>query len=199
LGQIAFAGSPRIASPIRNGVIPPQFFHHGASMDSTLTSLSAFFTLTRKALVPACFFFVAIGFGQAYADEASKLEFFESRIRPVLIEHCYECHSSQSKNLKGGLFVDSAEGLRLGGDSGPAIELGTSDASLLMQALRYESRVEGCASLASCVRRLGPRARKLGQAPCATLLPFSVACVGREGLMLHLLGGLARRVELNLE
>lgn len=108
-------------------------------MDSKLTSLSAFFTITRKALVPAGFLFAAIGLGQTYADEASKLEFFESRIRPVLIEHCYECHSSQSKGLKGGLFVDSAEGLRLGGDSGPAIELGTSDASLLLQALRYES------------------------------------------------------------
>ncbi|MFN9419740.1 MAG: DUF1553 domain-containing protein [Pirellula sp.] len=73
-------------------------------------------------------------------DEAAKrIEFFENRIRPVLVEHCYECHSSTSKGLKGGLFVDSSKGLRMGGDSGPAITLGDSKASLLMQAIRYES------------------------------------------------------------
>jgi hypothetical protein len=108
-------------------------------MDFKLTSLSALTSLARKALVPAGLLFVPVAVGKAYADEAAKLEFFESRIRPVLIQHCYECHSSQSKGLKGGLYVDSSEGLRLGGDSGPAIEIGDSDASLLMQAIRYES------------------------------------------------------------
>lgn len=74
-----------------------------------------------------------------HAEDALKIEFFENRIRPVLVEHCYECHSSESKGLKGGLLVDSADGLLLGGDSGPAIEAGDSEASLLMQAIRYES------------------------------------------------------------
>ncbi len=57
----------------------------------------------------------------------------------MLVEHCYECHSAESKGLKGGLLVDSAEGLRLGGDSGAALEPGNSAASLLMHAIRYES------------------------------------------------------------
>lgn len=108
-------------------------------MDCKLNSLSALFSVARKAWVPAGALFAAIALGDAYADDASKLEFFENRIRPVLIEHCYECHSSESKGLKGGLFVDSSTGLRLGGDSGPSIELGDSDASLLMQVLRYEA------------------------------------------------------------
>ncbi|XZE20943.1 DUF1553 domain-containing protein [Pirellulaceae bacterium SH449] len=73
------------------------------------------------------------------ADETAELEFFENRIRPVLIEHCYECHSAESKVLKAGLLVDSAEGLRVGGDSGSALLPGDSSGSLLMQALRYES------------------------------------------------------------
>lgn len=75
----------------------------------------------------------------AFADDTAELEFFENRIRPVLIEHCYECHSAESKGLKGGLLIDSAEGLRVGGDSGPALLPGDSTGSLLMQALRYES------------------------------------------------------------
>lgn len=67
-----------------------------------------------------------------------KLEFFESRIRPVLIKHCYECHSAKSKEIKGSLLVDSAAGLLQGGDSGPAVVAGKPDASPLIEALRYD-------------------------------------------------------------
>jgi hypothetical protein len=67
------------------------------------------------------------------------LEFFESRIRPVLVEHCYECHSSKTDSPKGALRLDSAEGLLAGGDSGPSIEPGNPAESLLLSALRYES------------------------------------------------------------
>lgn len=67
-----------------------------------------------------------------------QIEFFESRIRPVLIRHCYECHSTMSEEIKGSLLVDSAAGLRQGGDSGPAIVSGKPDESPLIEALRYE-------------------------------------------------------------
>lgn len=69
-------------------------------------------------------------------------EFFEQKIRPVLIKHCYECHSAeaaQAHRLKGGLLLDSRTGLRAGGDSGPAISADRPQESLLLQALRYES------------------------------------------------------------
>src|SRR5262249_14801084 len=68
----------------------------------------------------------------ARPDRAA-FEFFETRIRPVLVEHCYECHSVQAKKPKGGLRLDSRDGLRKGGDSGPAVVLGKPDDSLLIQ------------------------------------------------------------------
>ncbi|MBL8815846.1 MAG: DUF1553 domain-containing protein [Planctomyces sp.] len=76
---------------------------------------------------------------QEAPPESQQLEFFESKIRPILAEHCYECHSSAAKSIKGGLQVDSRQGLLMGGDSGPAIVPGDSDGSLLMQAMRHES------------------------------------------------------------
>jgi hypothetical protein len=70
---------------------------------------------------------------------AEGVEFFETHIRPVLVESCYECHSGKAKVLQGGLRLDSAEGLRKGGDSGPALVPHKPDDSLLISALRYES------------------------------------------------------------
>ena len=70
--------------------------------------------------------------------DPAKLEFFESRIRPVLVKHCYECHSAKSKEVKGSLLVDSAAGMLQGGDSGPAIVAGKPNKSPLIEALRYE-------------------------------------------------------------
>ncbi len=67
------------------------------------------------------------------------VEFFETRIRPVLVRHCYECHSAAAAELKGGLRVDFRGGLRQGGESGAAIVPGQPDASLLLAALRHES------------------------------------------------------------
>jgi hypothetical protein len=64
-------------------------------------------------------------------------QFFESRIRPVLSDNCYKCHSVQSEKLKGGLLLDSREGLLKGGDTGPAIVPGNPESSLLIKAVRY--------------------------------------------------------------
>lgn len=67
------------------------------------------------------------------------LAFFEKRIRPVLVEHCYRCHAADAKSVRGGLVVDTRDGLITGGDSGAAIVPGKPDESLLIEALRYES------------------------------------------------------------
>jgi len=67
-----------------------------------------------------------------------QLEFFESKIRPVLVTHCYECHSAKSKIVQGGLRVDSRDRLIQGGDTGAAIVPGQADQSLLFKALRYD-------------------------------------------------------------
>ena len=68
----------------------------------------------------------------------AEVEFFESRIRPVFVEHCLECHSSTSKSLKGGLQLDHREGLLTGGDSGPAIVTDKPETSPLIKALKYD-------------------------------------------------------------
>jgi hypothetical protein len=73
----------------------------------------------------------------ALADDAGN-EFFEKKIRPVLKQHCYECHSESAKEIKAGLRLDTADGLREGGDSGPAITPGDPDDSLLIKAVRYK-------------------------------------------------------------
>lgn len=72
--------------------------------------------------------------------DAKGLEFFEKDVRPILVEHCYDCHSAGSKNLKGGLRLDSREGLLKGGDLGPAIIPGDPDKSRLIEAIRYKNR-----------------------------------------------------------
>ncbi len=71
--------------------------------------------------------------------DTQKREFFETKIRPVLAEHCYECHSRKSQKVKAGLLVDSREDLLKGGDSGPAIVAGHADESLLIAAVKHES------------------------------------------------------------
>ncbi len=70
--------------------------------------------------------------------ERQRLDFFESKIRPVLVEHCYECHATDSKKLRGGLLVDSRQGLLEGGESGPAVVPGDLKESLLISALKYD-------------------------------------------------------------
>ncbi len=70
------------------------------------------------------------------ALEPAQVEFFESKIRPVLAQECYECHSTQGKQ-KGGLVLDHRQGLRRGGDSGAAIMAGDPGASRLLQAIRH--------------------------------------------------------------
>ena len=95
--------------------------------------------------------FLATGFAQSpgnptgedqpesYSEE--QVAFFETKIRPVLIQECYSCHSQDaSKNgkLKGNLFLDSRDGMLIGGDTGPALISKQPDESLIIKAMRYE-------------------------------------------------------------
>jgi uncharacterized protein DUF1553/uncharacterized protein DUF1549/cytochrome c len=76
--------------------------------------------------------------GVSAAVAGDRAAFFEQRIRPVLVAHCYECHSAESKVLKAGLLLDTRAGLLRGGDSGPAVVAGKPDDSPLIQALRQD-------------------------------------------------------------
>ncbi len=76
------------------------------------------------------------------ADQAAGIAFFESKIRPVLVERCQECHSSKLKKPKGKLRLDTREGIRTGGSSGPAVVPGDLDGSVLYQAITAADGVE---------------------------------------------------------
>lgn len=67
----------------------------------------------------------------------AQLEFFENKIRPILADNCYKCHSTMEGKAKGGLVLDSREGLLKGGDDGQVIAPGNPDASMLIKAVRY--------------------------------------------------------------
>ena len=65
------------------------------------------------------------------------MEFFENKIRPILSDNCYKCHSHEAVKLKGGLSVEYREPLLKGGENGPAIVPGDPNKSLLIKAVRY--------------------------------------------------------------
>jgi hypothetical protein len=70
-------------------------------------------------------------------QDAAKVKFFEENVRPLLVAHCYECHSADAKELRGGLLLDTKAGWQTGGDNGPAIVPGKPQASLLIRAISY--------------------------------------------------------------
>ncbi|MAT16199.1 MAG: hypothetical protein CMJ46_13125 [Planctomyces sp.] len=76
--------------------------------------------------------------GSTVAQRAG-IDFFESRIRPVLVQHCYECHAADAKKIAGGLQLDTRTGIRAGGDSGPAVVPGDLEESLILGAMRHET------------------------------------------------------------
>jgi hypothetical protein len=96
--------------------------------------------------------FFALAFMAAFAPmlkaqppDAKGIEFFETRIRPVLAEHCYRCHSEEAAKkhkLKGALKLDSRDGFLKGGTDGPTFVAGKPDESLLIKALRYQGDLQ---------------------------------------------------------
>jgi hypothetical protein len=103
--------------------------------------------LSRGLLCGFWILFVSLAGGSSAQEpeptySPEQLEFFENRIRPVLVEHCYKCHSAEAAkagDLEGGLTLDTRAGLLAGGDSGPALVPGKPDESLLLEVLHYET------------------------------------------------------------
>src|SRR5215213_1691987 len=88
-------------------------------------------------LTVALFHPVAAAETKPRATSAQDLAFFEARVRPILVKHCYACHSLESGKARGGLRVDSGPALRAGGDRGPAVVPGDPDASWLLKAVSH--------------------------------------------------------------
>src|SRR5258707_9879737 len=75
-------------------------------------------------------------------QSTSDADFFEKKIRPVLVERCYSCHSVPSGKRKGGLLLDSRESILKGGDSGAAAVAGDPDKTLLLRAVSYSDELK---------------------------------------------------------
>jgi hypothetical protein len=90
-----------------------------------------------RALVFSAFAALLLpGPGAAQQAERTDLLFFETKIRPVLADSCFSCHSTAK--ARGGLVLDSRGGLLKGGNSGPAVVPGKADESLLVRAIRHQ-------------------------------------------------------------
>ncbi len=106
--------------------------------------------MIRQIVIATGLFVAFVGEIHACADDdvaavvekptftAEQIEFFESHIRPVLVHHCYDCHSTDAKELQAGLYVDSRESMIRGGESGAAVVVGKPAESLLIAAVKYE-------------------------------------------------------------
>lgn len=97
--------------------------------------------MNRLSLVGYSWALLALAPGLAWSEDAARgpeaaLEFFEKKVRPLLVDNCYNCHSADT-NAKGGLRVDDRNGLLQGGNGGAAIIPGDPENSLLIQAVRY--------------------------------------------------------------
>ena len=97
----------------------------------------------KRAAIAACV--ALLGAARAGAAVAAApaispedLQFFEARIRPILADHCYKCHSREADKIKGGLMLDTREGMLHGGDTGPALEPGKPEDSLIVDAIGYK-------------------------------------------------------------
>ena len=123
----------------------------------------------------------------AWADggtsDAAGVEFFEAKVRPVLVEHCQSCHSAASGKSKGGLKLDAPEAIRAGGDSGPVL----GDGSLLLRAVEYAEGAPAMPPKGKLPERVIADLRKwaamgapLPDAPGATLPKTPAAQAGRD-------------------
>jgi hypothetical protein len=93
-------------------------------------------SLLRVTLAACC------GLGAAFAQtepDPAHAAFFESKVRPLLSKHCYDCHSARAEKVKGGLLLDTREGWQAGGDSGDVLVPGNPDESLLVESVRYRN------------------------------------------------------------
>ncbi len=100
-----------------------------------------------KHFIPWLFFFSAASLGAADSVEndhagltPDHLNFFEKNIRPVLIEHCYKCHSEEANKIKGGLTLDTRQATLLGGESGhPGVTPGNIAESTVYEAMTWKN------------------------------------------------------------
>src|SRR4051812_23255771 len=100
--------------------------------------------LRRAALISTILIAMAMdGTAIAAGVDPAGVEFFEAKVRPVLVDNCYNCHSAQAPKLKGSLRLDTRDGFFKGGESGePSIVPGKPDDSILINAIHHEDELK---------------------------------------------------------
>ena len=95
--------------------------------------------LLLRFLVAGCLLVLSSAHAAGSEAQNEDVEFFERKIRPVLVEHCYRCHSADADKVRGGLLLDTRQAIRKGGESGAAVVPEQPEESLLLDALRHDS------------------------------------------------------------
>src|SRR4051812_11425253 len=92
---------------------------------------------------PCCLILLLIaslaGVANAQTSDPAGIEFFESKVRPLLADRCYKCHSDSAGKLKGGLHLDSPAGILAGGESGAILAPAAPEKSRMLIAIGYEN------------------------------------------------------------
>lgn len=114
--------------------------HRGRNCDARFSRGNLCMNIDLRFLIPMLLWVPSAG-STAEPDvdpRTDSTRFFEQKIRPVLVKHCYECHSAQTQSPKAGLRLDYRGGWHRGGQSGRSIIAGNPDASLLFKVLKYQ-------------------------------------------------------------
>jgi cytochrome c553 len=123
------------------------------------TSAHPFYRTVRSSLLATNVFVLSASLSPSAELTPAQTQFFETKVRPVLANSCYKCHSETAEKVKAGLYLDTRDGVLTGGDSGPSIVPGNPDKSLLIKAIRYTE-----ADL-----KMPPKGKKLSDAEIADL------------------------------
>ncbi|MDG3008221.1 PSD1 and planctomycete cytochrome C domain-containing protein [Paludisphaera mucosa] len=111
-----------------------------ADAERAASSMNVLFALGGSSLQASFViaFLALLGAAVHAGDGAEREAFFEAKVRPILADRCFGCHSAKAGRIKGNLALDSLEGLFKGGDLGPAVQPGRPEESLLVQAIGYQ-------------------------------------------------------------
>src|SRR5439155_3422067 len=115
--------------------------HRGTEAQRGVTHFSVCLSLCLRVSVAHSLIIIGRAAFPAWAADADSdgIALFETKVRPVLVERCYKCHSAGAAKLKGKLRLDSMETMRAGGESGTAAVVpGKPEDSLLVAAIRQE-------------------------------------------------------------
>src|SRR5688500_7450056 len=134
---IALASSPRgdPKRPAKNRFVMTTMDRRTPTRPERRPMTPALATITAGLILSAVT--AAAPAAPATADPAA-VAFFEQKVRPLLVERCYKCHSASAEEVKGGLLLDSKAGWTKGGELGPVIVPGKPEESLLVRAVMYD-------------------------------------------------------------